>query len=48
MMRRIKFVVVNSILLSIFNTMYHNRMIPTKIGITVCLPQSVAAYQGWW
>ena len=39
----IKFVVVDS--LSIFNMMYHNGMISTKIGITVCSPQSVATYQ---
>ena len=48
MIRLMKFVVVDSILLSIFDMMYHNRMISTKISITVCSPQSVAACQVWW
>jgi len=28
--------------------MYQIGMISTKIGITVCSPQPVGAYQGWW
>ena len=43
-----KFVVVDSICLSVVIMMYRNGMISTKIGITVCSSQSVAAYQGWW